>query len=150
MNRGCIYTLSFKTNHYVPESPFCGVTECSGQGDQMLWSVLPATEPLSCVRTLTSVWSALTGHVQSQKLLSRTLLMLTRLWHPAFGHFAAQRPVSIRNLTNVRSALTGCVRSGFSLSGTLLESTRRWPSASGHFTSQRPVTSRRLHLDQMN
>ena len=44
-------------------------------------------------RTLTRVRSALTGHVRSRKWLSRTLLMLTELWHPASGHFAAQRPV---------------------------------------------------------
>ena len=95
----------------------CRVTGCSGQGDQMLWSVLPATEQLSCDRTLTNVWS--------QKLPSRTLLMLTGCWSPEFGRFAVQRPVSNQNLTSVRSALTGHVRSGFSLSGTLLELTGR-------------------------
>ena len=109
---------SFKTTRYVPL-----------RGDQTLWSVLQAIEQLSCDRTLTSVWS--------QKLLSRTLLMLTGLWHPASGHFAAQRLVSVD-------------RAGFSLSRTLLESTERWPSAFGDMTSQRPITSRHFHLGQMN
>ena len=66
----------------------CGVTERSGQVDQMLRSVLPATEQLSYDRTLTSIRLALTRHVRSQKLLSGTLLMLTGHWHPEFGHFA--------------------------------------------------------------
>ena len=88
----------------------------SDQVDRTLRSVLPATEQLSCDRTLTSVWSALTGRAQSQKLLSGTLLMLIGLWHLASGHFAAQHPVSSWNLTSVRSALTEHVRSGFSLS----------------------------------
>ena len=126
MNRGSIYTLSFKTNRYVLESALCGVTGCSGQGDRMLRSVLPAIEPLSCDRTLTSIWS--------RKLLSGPLLMLTGLWHPASGHIAVQRPVSNRNLTSVRSALTGRVRSEFSLFGTLLELTGLWHPVSGHFT----------------
>ena len=68
------------------------------RGDRTLQSVLPTTEQLSCDRTLTSV--------RSQKLPSRTLLMLTGLWNPASGHFAAQRPVSSQNLTSIRSALT--------------------------------------------
>ena len=137
MNRGSIYNPSFKTNHYVPL-----------RGDRMLRSVLPATEQLSCDRTLTSVRSALTGvrsaltgvrsaltgHVQSQKLLSRTLLMLTRLWHPVSGHFVAQRLVTSRKLTSIWSAMTGRVRSGFSLSGTLLELTELWHLASGHIS----------------
>ena len=131
MNRVSIYTLSFKTNHYVPL-----------RGDRMLRSVLPATVQFSCDRTLTSVRSALTGHVWSQKLLSGTLLMLTGLWHPASGHFAAQRSVSSRKLTNVRLALTGHVRSGFFLSGTLLELTGCWHPAFGH-----SPLSVRSHLD---
>ena len=101
----------------------CGVIGRFDQGDRMLRSVLPTTEQLSCDRTLTNIRSALTGRVRSQKLPSEILLMLTELWHPTFGHFATQRPVSSRNLTNVRSVLTGRVRSGFSLSRTLLELT---------------------------
>ena len=132
MNRGSIYTPSFKTNRSVLESAHCGVIRRSDQGDRTLQSVLPATEPLSCDRTLTCVQSALTGRVRSQKLLSRTLLMLTGLWHPASGHFAAQRSVSSWNLTSVRLALIGHVRSGFSLSGTFLELTGLWHPASGH------------------
>ena len=85
MNRENIYTPSFKTNRYMLESALCGVTGRSGQGDRTLRSVLPATELLSCDRTLTSVRSALTGRVRSQFSLSRTLLESTGRWHPAFG-----------------------------------------------------------------
>ena len=56
-----------------------GVTGRSDQGDRTLRSVLPTTEPLSCDQPLTYVRSALTGHVWSQKLLSRPLLILTEL-----------------------------------------------------------------------
>ena len=90
----------------------CGVTVRSGHVDRTLQSVLPTTEQLSCDRTLTSV--------RSRKLLSGTLLMLTGLWHPTSGHFAAQHPVRSRNLTSVRSALTGCVQSQKLPYGTLL------------------------------
>ena len=102
MNRGSIYTPSFKMNRYVPESAFCGVTERFGQGDRTLQSVLPAAEPLSCDRTLTCIRSALIRRIRSQKLLSGTLLMLIGRWSLESGHFAAQRPVSNRNLTSVR------------------------------------------------
>ena len=96
-------------NRYVLESAPCGVTGRSGHGDRTLRSVLPATESLSCDRTLTYVRSALTGCVRSRKLLSGTLLMLTRRWHPESGHFIVQHPVSYQILTSVRSALTGRV-----------------------------------------
>ena len=134
MNRGSIYTPSFKTNRSVLESALCGVIGRSGQGDRTLRSVLPATEPLSCDRTLTCVRSALTGRVRSQKLLFGPLLMLTECWSPESDRFAVQRPVSNQNLTSVRSALTGHVRSGFSLSGTLLELTGLWHPATGHIS----------------
>ena len=120
----------------------CGVTGRSDQGDRTLRSVHPPLSYLSCDQTLTNVRSALTGRVWSQKLSSGTLLMLTGLWNPVSGHFAAQRPVSSRNLTSVRSALTGHVRSGFSLSRTLLELTGLWHSAFGHSS-----LSVRSHLD---
>ena len=42
-----------------------GVTRRSDHDDQMLWSVLPELQCLSCDRTLDSVRSALTGHVRS-------------------------------------------------------------------------------------
>ena len=135
MNRGNIYNPSFKMNHYVP----LRLTRRSGQVDRTLRLVLPATKQLSCDWTLTNIrsalteciQSALTGRIQSRKLLSRTLLMLIRLWHPASSHFAAQHPVSSRNLTSVWSALTGCVQSGF-LSRTLLELTGLWHPVFGH------------------
>ena len=82
MNRGSIYTPVFKTNRYV-----------SLRGDRTLRSVLPETQCLSCDRTQDNVRSALTGRVRSRKLLSRALLMLTKLWHPASGH----SPLSIRS-----------------------------------------------------
>ena len=134
MNRGSIYTPSFKSNSYVLESALCGVTGRSGQGDRTLRSVLPATEPLSCDRTLTSVRSALTGRVRSRKLLSRTLLMSTGHWHLESSHFVVQRPVSKWIVTSIRSALTGRVRSGFSLSRTLLKLTGLWHPVSGHIS----------------
>ena len=122
----------------------CGVTGCFGQGDRTLQSVLPTTKQLSCDQTLTSVWSALIGHVRTQKLPFGTLLMLTGLWNPASGHFVVQRPVNSRNLTSVRSALAGRVRSQKLLSKTLLILTGLWHPAFGHFAAQRPVSSRNL------
>ena len=140
MNRGSIYTLSFKMNRYVLESAPCGVTGRSGQGDRTLRSVLPVTEPLSYDQTLTCVRSALIGRVRSQKLPCGTLLMLTGLWNPASGHFAAQRLVNTDRTCPIRILplwnLTGVDR-------TLEPSVRS-------VCTQRPVASRRLHLDQMN
>ena len=80
----------------------CGVIGCSGQVDQTLRSVLPTTEQLSYDRTLTSVWSALTGRVRSQKLPSEILLMLTELWHLASSHITVQRPVSTDRTRPIR------------------------------------------------
>ena len=133
MNRGSIYNPSFKTNRYVPL-----------RGDRTLRSVHPPFSSLSCDRTLTSIRSTLTGRVRSQKLPSRTLLMLTGLWHPKSGHFAAQRPVSSQNLTSVRSALTGRVWSQKLLSETLLMLNGLWNPVSGHFAAQRLVSSQNL------
>ena len=124
----------------IQNEPLCAWVSIM-RGDRMLQSVLPTTKPLSCDQTLTCVRSALTRHVRSQKLLSTTLLILIRHWHPTSGHFAAQRPVSSRNLTSVQS-VTGRFRSGFSLSGTLLELTGLWHPASGHI-----LLSVRSHLD---
>ena len=106
------------------------MTRHSGQLSQPLCQ----KEPLSSDRTLTCVRSALTGRVWSRKTLSGTLLMLTERWHPEFGHFAVQRPVSYRILTSVRSALIGRVRSGISLSRTSLELIGLWHPAFGHFS----------------
>ena len=114
----------------------CGVTGCSDQGDRMLRSVLPTTEQLSCDRTLSSV--------RSKKLPSRTLLMLTGLWHPASDYFATQCPVSSRNLTSIRSALIGHVRSRFFLSRTLLMLIELWHPTSDHFAAQCLVSSLNL------
>ena len=127
-------------NCYVLESALCGVTGRSSQGDRILRSVIPAIEPLSYDRTLTSV--------RSRKLLSGTLLMSTERWHPESSHFAIQRPVSNRNLTSVRSALIGRVESGFSLSGTLLELTGRWDSTFGHSSDRKSTRLNSSHSKQ--
>ena len=118
----------------------CGVTGCSDQGDQMLRSVHPPLCSLSCDQTLASVMLELTKHVRSQKLPSRSLLMLTGRWNSASGHFAAHRPVNTDRTCSIRILpLWNLIGVDWTLA----------PSVRSHFT-QHPVATRWLHLDQMN
>ena len=65
-------------------------------GDRTLRSVVHVTmleRAVSSDRTLSCVRSAPTGHDQSSKTLSGTLLLLTGCWHLEFGHFSVPRPI---------------------------------------------------------
>ena len=80
----------------VQNKPLCafyGVTGRSGHVDRMLRSVLPEIELLHGDWTLSSIWSALTGHVRSRFSLSGSLLESTGRWHLASDH----SPLSIQS-----------------------------------------------------
>ena len=80
-----------------------GVTGRSSHVDQMLQSVLPELQCLSCDLTLNSVRSVLIGHIRSRFSLSGTLLESTGRWDSASGH----SPLSVRSRQTISNELVG-------------------------------------------